>query len=112
MVERFRLAIEQAMGKALAAQLKARKELQKKLNKGFTKKPRSADQKESKTRAENQKEVSKAGIESKMFEGYKMEEVKAKDETTYLTSSGVQWFTSLFVILLIGLFIYGVKRVK
>ncbi len=102
MAERFRLAIEQAMGKALAEQLKARRELQKELNKGFTQKPR----------AEDQKEVPKTGIELKMVKGYKMEEVKEKDETTELTSSGVQWFASLFVILLIGLFIYGVKRVK
>ena len=102
MVERFRLAIEQAMGKALDEQLKARRELQKELKEGFVKKPRAADQ----------KEVSRAGIESKMVKGYKMEEVKAMDETTELTSSGVQWFASLFVILLIGLFIYGVKRVK
>ena len=106
MVERFKLAIEQAMGKALAEQVEARKELQKKLNEGFTKEPQQAD----KQKAENKEKALKEGLESKMIEGYKMEEIKAKDETTELTSSGVQWFASLFVILIIGLFMYGVKR--
>jgi cobaltochelatase CobN len=106
MVERFKLAIEQAMGKALAEQVEARKELHNKLNEGFTKELQQAD----KQKAENKEKTLKEGLESKMIEGYKMEEIKAKDETTELTSSGVQWFASLFVILIIGLFMYGVKR--
>ncbi|MBW1706034.1 MAG: cobaltochelatase subunit CobN [Deltaproteobacteria bacterium] len=108
MVERFKLAIEQAMGKALAEQVKARKELQKKLTEGFTGKKLSGEQK--KSSPSSKKEISKEGMEPEMVEGYKMEEVKAKDETTDLTSSGVQWFASLFVLLIIGLFVYGVKR--
>jgi cobaltochelatase CobN len=110
MVEKFRLAVEQAMGRALAEQVTARKELQKKLNEGFTKKPKTEDQKMSETLAKNQKKASKKGTKSKIVEGYKTEEIKAKDEATELTSSGVQWFASLFVILVIGLFVYGVKR--
>ena len=39
-----------------------------------------------------------------------MEEVEAVDETTDVTSSGVQWFASLFVVLIIGLFVLGVKK--
>lgn len=110
MVEKFKLAIEQAMGKALAEQIKARKNLQKRLNEGFTKKPQSEDQNVSKANPDQQKQISKEGTESKMVNGFKMEEVKAKDETTDISSSGIQWFASLFVLLIIGLAIYGAKR--
>ena len=41
-----------------------------------------------------------------------MEEVEADDETTDVTSSGVQWFASFFVILIIGLFVFGIKKQK
>ena len=112
MVEKFKIAIEQAMGNVLAEQVKARKDLQKKLNEGFTKKPQSSDKKVSRANPDQQKEVSKEGTESKMVKGYKMEEIKAKDETTDISSSGVQWFASLFVVLIIGLAVYGAKRNK
>jgi len=39
-----------------------------------------------------------------------MEEVKPKDETTDLTSSGVQWFASFFIVFIIGLFVFGARR--
>ncbi|MCD6264724.1 MAG: cobaltochelatase subunit CobN, partial [Deltaproteobacteria bacterium] len=110
MVEKFKIAIEQAMGKALAEQIKSRKKLQKKLNEGFTKKLQLADKNVSKADPDQQKQISKEGTELEMVEGFKMEEVKAKDETTDISSSGVQWFASLFVILIIGLAIYGAKR--
>ncbi|OEU48245.1 MAG: hypothetical protein BA871_15315 [Desulfuromonadales bacterium C00003096] len=112
MVERFKLAIEQAMGKELAEQVKARKKLQKKLNEGFTKRLQSSDQKTPKASAEHQKNTSKAGTESERVEGYKMEEVKAKDDTTDLPSSGAQWLASLFVILILGLVVFGVKKYR
>ena len=107
MVERFKLAIEQAMGKRLAEQVNARKELQKKLNEGFTKKLQSSDQKAPKASTEDHKDTSKAGMESQIVEGYKMEEVKAKDDTTDLPSSGAQWLASLFVIVILGLVVFG-----
>ena len=110
MVEKFKMAIEQAMGKILAEQVKARKDLQKKLNEGFTKRPQSVDKKVSRANPDQQKEISKKGAESKIVKGYKMEEIKAKDETTDISSSGVQWFASLFVIMIIGLAVYGAKR--
>ncbi|MBW1958072.1 MAG: hypothetical protein JRI63_06000 [Deltaproteobacteria bacterium] len=39
-----------------------------------------------------------------------MEELKSKDETTDLSSSGVEWFASLFIIFIIGLFAFGAGR--
>jgi len=65
-----------------------------------------------KSKKEIQKDDTQKGSESKSVEGYKMEEVKAGEETTDLASSGVQWFASLFIILIIGLFVYGVKSRK
>jgi cobaltochelatase CobN len=47
-----------------------------------------------------------------MVEGYKMEEIKTKDESTDISSSGVQWFASLFVIFIIGLAVYGAKKYR
>jgi len=41
---------------------------------------------------------------------YKMEEAHKKDKTTEVSSSGVQWYLSLFLLLIVGLFFYGVQR--
>ena len=86
MVEKFKKAIEQAIGKALAEQVKERKDLQKKLNEGFDKRPRP------------------------IVEGYKMEEIRAHAETKGIFLPGIQWLAPLFVVLIIGLALYGAKR--
>ncbi len=109
MVEQFRIAVEQAMGKALDEKVKDRRKLQKKLQEGFNKKPRSGDQKSSRAEKDS-KQVSKGGSESKVVEGLKMEETKAKDDTTDISSSGIQWFAALFILVIIGLAVYGAKR--
>lgn len=108
MVGQFRIAVEQAMGKALDETVKHRRKLQATLQGGFTKKPQSTDQNTSKAE-QDQKRMSEEGTQSKMVEGVKMEEVKAKDETTDISSSEIQWFASLFVLLIIGLAVYGAK---
>ena len=41
-----------------------------------------------------------------------MEEVKKNEETTDLSSSGVQWFASLFIVLIMGLAVIGARRNK
>ncbi len=92
--------------------MKAGKDLQKKLNEGFSKRPQSSDKKVSRANPDQRKEVSKKGAGANVVKGYKMEEIKAKDETTDISSSGVQWFASLFVVLIIGLAVYGAKRNK
>jgi len=82
MVEKFQQAIEQALRKALAEQVKERLDLQKKLNKAW-----------------------------ETIEGYKMEEMRPKTETEAGRSpAAIEWLASLFVILIIGLAIYGAKR--
>ena len=109
MVEKFKLAIEQAMGKALAQQVANRKKLQKRLNEGFRKNPLEPVGKISKTGLKQDADP-RPGAKTKAVEGYKMEELKSKDETTELSSSGVEWFASLFIIVIIGLFAFGAGR--
>jgi cobaltochelatase CobN len=109
MVEQFRIAVEQAMEKALDEAVKERRKVQAELQEGFTKKPQSDEQKAAKVDPDR-KQRSKEGTESKMVEGLKMEEMKTKDETTDISSSGLQWFAALFVLVIIGLAVYGAKR--
>jgi cobaltochelatase CobN len=109
MVEKFKLAIEQAMGKTLAQQVANRKNLQKRLNQGFRKNPPEPVSKISKT-VRQQEANQTPGKKTSSVEGYKMEELKSKDQTTELSSSGVEWFASLFIIFIIGLFAFGAGR--
>jgi cobaltochelatase CobN len=109
MIEKFKIAVEQAMGKKLADQLEARKELQKQLVGGFSEKPEPVDPKMEKEQAKPE-ENAKEAIDPKNVEGYKLEQIKDReDETTDVSSSGIQWYASLFIVLLIGLFVIGVK---
>lgn len=112
MVKKFKIAIEQAMGKSLDEQVRERKALQKKLNEGFNKKPQTSDPKASQTKAPPEPQLSKESADNKNIEGYKMEEIKKNEETTDLSSSGVQWFASLFIVLIMGLAVVGAKRTK
>jgi len=112
MVEKFKIAIEQAMQKDLAEQVQARKELQKQLTEGFNKKTRKPiNEPATESKSDQKEQVSMDKFDPKNIEGYKLEEIKDREnETTDLSSSGVQWFASLFIVLIIGLFITGVKR--
>jgi cobaltochelatase CobN len=51
-----------------------------------------------------------AGAELESVRGLKMEKVENLAEKTSLSSSGVEWFASLFVVALVFLFFLGVKR--
>jgi cobaltochelatase CobN len=112
MVEKFKIAIEQAMGKTLMEQVRERKALQKQLNEGFDKKPQNSDPLTSQTKSTRELQPSKESTDDKNIEGYKMEEVKKNEETTDLSSSGVQWFASLFIVLIMGLAVIGARRAR
>ncbi len=112
MVEKFKMAIEQAAGKPLEQQVRDRKMLQKQLNEGFKKSPQTPDAGTSQTKPVPKEQPSKAMADEKNIEGYKMEEIKKTEETTDLASSGVQWFASLFIVLIMGLAIIGARRAK
>ncbi len=98
-VEKFKLAVEKAAAKKLEDQVTERKEIIEKLSKT----------------PENRKQDSGRQNPDKMqkqqnVEGYKMEDMDTQDESTELTSSGMQWAASLFVLLIIALFFWGSKR--
>ena len=111
MVKKFKLAIEQSVGKALIQQITDRRNLQKRLREGFKERSLENSDEISKT-SSKQKAYPTPGDKIESIEGYKMEEVNSKDETTDLSSSGVQWFASVFIILIIGLFVFGARRRK
>jgi cobaltochelatase CobN len=104
MVEKFKIAVEQAMKKTLEQQVEDRKALQKELVEAFTKQRPPLE--EQKTTQAKPDEV----MDPKQIEGYKMEDMTPKEDTTELTSSGVQWYASLFVLLIMGLFIVGIRN--
>ncbi len=110
MVEKFKIAIEQAMGKTLAEQVQERKALQKQLNDGFHKNPQASDPMTNQTKATKESRPSKESVDEKSIEGYKMEEIQKNEETTDLSSSGIQWFASLLIVLIIGLAVIGARR--
>lgn len=110
LVERFRVAVEQAAGKKLTDQVDARRRLQEGLTAGFD--PALTKQVVSKSLEPVDKAAQTVTAEnrSELVNGYKMEDVRSEDDTANLASSGVQWFASLFLMAIIGLFFYGAKR--
>ncbi|MGB5159182.1 cobaltochelatase subunit CobN [Desulfobacterium sp. N47] len=104
MVEKFKLTIEKMAAKSLEEQTADRKDLLAKLNTGPGKIEKNAGQEEQKKPVDESSSKSQKDV--KQVEGYKMEDMDTKDETTDLSSSGIQWAASLFVLLLIGLFVW------
>jgi cobaltochelatase CobN len=107
LVEKFKLAVERMADKPLAQQAAERRALLEKLQDG--RRSASADAPSDKAAAASPAApASAADPESSVtVEGYKMKEMNRSDDTTELTSSGVQWAAALFVLLIIGLFAWG-----
>jgi cobaltochelatase CobN len=110
MVEKFKLAIEKMAQKSLEMQIVDRKELVVKLNDRLDKMNRNAPQEERKTSADQELSEESPKTSSEAVEGYKMEDMDVRDDTTVLSSSGIQWAASLFVLLVMGLFFWGMRR--
>ena len=47
---------------------------------------------------------------SQMVEGYKMEKIQQKDDTTQMTSSGIEWMAVIAVLAIMGLAAFGAFR--
>ncbi|MGD8835732.1 MAG: cobaltochelatase subunit CobN [Desulfobacteraceae bacterium] len=107
-VEKFKLAVEKAAAKSLDDQVVERRDLLAELNEGLGKQRKAAQQEARKNSARQDQAVGQD--ESKTVEGYKMEEINTQDETTDLSSSGIQWAASFFVLLLMGLFVWGLRQ--
>jgi len=110
LVERFQLAVEQATLQKLTDQASERVRLLRDLAGGLS---RSAERSSEQPPpdAEERQAVAEpvSGNRPQLVEGFKMEEMQPRDQKTELSSSGVQWFASVFVLILIGLFITGTR---
>lgn len=108
MVEQFKLAIEKMGKKSLEAQTEARADLLTQLESAPSQDQAAGEQA---AQAEQDTKSSKDGAtEDVPVEGYKMEDMTNQDQTSELSSSGIQWFAALFVILLMGVFYLGARR--
>ncbi len=109
LVEQFKLAIERMAKQSLTEQVKHRLQLQKRLTRGFQKTPRPIPQATQYIKGANVAQTAN-GKNTREIEGYKMVEIHRHDTKTEVSSSGVQWYLSLFILLMVGLFFYGVYR--
>ncbi|PXF55652.1 MAG: hypothetical protein C4B58_14730 [Deltaproteobacteria bacterium] len=106
-VEEFKIAIEKAAGKDLAKQVETREQLLSKLQIDYA--LNEKEPAESQTQKKSQQKTAKAGEKAHTVEGYKMEQVQSNEESAP-SSSGVQWFASIFIILILGMVVFGVRR--
>ena len=108
MVEKFKLAVEKAADKSLEQQTTDRLQLLDQLTVSLG----NMDQQPASEKNQDiSQQPSDANTKAEQtVEGLKMEDMNAKDETTDLTSSGIQWAASLLVLALVGLFFFGLKR--
>jgi len=107
-IEQFKLAIERMAKQSLEKQVACRIKFQKRLTEGF--KHAAAVKVKKATAGESKTAQEARGKNAREIEGYKMEEIKRKDTATKLSSSGVQWYLSFFILLIVGLFVYGVRK--
>ncbi|MGE4561190.1 MAG: cobaltochelatase subunit CobN, partial [Desulfobulbus sp.] len=122
MVEQFKLAIEQMAKKSLEQQTADRAQLIAKLNEapaGEQQKPLNEPQPEQaqpppdinqQQTPEKDAKAAEDGKKPENVQGYKMEELNTKDESTEISSSGIQWAASVFVLMVLALFIWGLRR--
>nr|WP_321467237.1 cobaltochelatase subunit CobN [uncultured Desulfobulbus sp.] len=123
MVEQFKLAIEQMAKKTLEQQTADRAQLIAKLNEvpaGEQQKQVNDQQQAQSEQAAEQPQpqpdkeakAPEEGQKAENVQGYKMEEIQTKDESTELSSSGIQWAASVFVLVILALFVWGSRRRK
>ena len=107
-VEKFKLAVEKIAAKSLDEQVNTRRDLLAGLKAGLGKINHEEQPKAAEKPA--RQEPAAAADSAESVEGYKMEALDTQDETTDLSSSGIQWAASLVVLLLTGLFFWGLRR--
>ncbi len=107
-VEQFKIAVDKAAGRRLEEQVQDRTRVQDALSAGFSQKD-AVPQPHDPARPAAQSDSPAPGPEARMVEGFKMETVPKEDDRTEVSASGVQWFASLFILLLIGLFAFGTR---
>ncbi len=107
-VEKFKLAVEKMAAQSLDEQVDTRQDLLAGLKAGLGKINQEAQPKAAEKPARQEPAAAVDSAES--VEGYKIEALDTRDETTAQSSSGIQWAASLVVLLLTGLFFWGLRR--
>ncbi len=109
-VKKFQKVLEKATGIKLQKQVKNREELQKKLSQRLKQSTATKNEEQAKVKAEkNPGQEKKVGTKSKEVKGYQMEEIDKRDKRSTLSSLSMQWLAFLFVLLIIGVFILGIR---
>lgn len=85
-----------------------RKKLQKQLTAPSEQSASPDQQSQKNTKVLEQQDKADADAETQI-EGYKMEKMTSQDESTEVTSSGVEWLAGLVVLLIIALAAYGAR---
>ncbi|VFQ46785.1 cobaltochelatase subunit CobN [Desulfoluna butyratoxydans] len=118
MVEKFTLAMEEAVGTTLENQRAKQAALHDKVLAAASTKPGTAADKSevsetdhAKQEAAEKNEVAETGSGDRKVQGYKMEKIETREETTKLSSSGVMWYAAIFLLGFIGLFAWGMGKV-
>ncbi|WP_319524927.1 cobaltochelatase subunit CobN [uncultured Desulfosarcina sp.] len=116
MAEKFKLAIEKMAKQSLEEQTAERKQLVSRLAEMDRKAPgKPSDASAAQDPAEKAAEQTTGNAVDKKaaqeeVEGYKMEDMDSQDDTSVLTSSGIQWAAMVFVMLVLGVFVWGIRR--
>jgi iron complex outermembrane receptor protein len=109
-VEQFKLAVEQAAGRKLKDQVQAHRQLQQTLQAGFNREREASRRTEAEPEARREEPGEKSpGADERVVEGYRMKEMKTAADRTEVSTSGVQWFASLFILFVIALFMVGAR---
>jgi cobaltochelatase CobN len=110
MVAKFKHAVEKAAAKSLDQQTAERQRLLAKLDATATKAAPDTAGKDSKNNTDPDRTLEKDKTEP--VEGYKMEKVDPSDGNTSLNTPAIQWAVSVLMLLLLGLFFWGLRRAQ
>ena len=116
MAARFKLAVEQMAQKTLEEQIEDRKKLLEKLAGPGLDRQHPNETKQDEARPDEMKQADSSPSETaepegkETIEGYKMEKIEQPDDTTQMTSSGIEWMAVIGVLFIIVLFTLGVRK--
>ena len=101
LVEQFKIAIEKMAQSSLDQQLEQRRQLQRKLQAGFEAR-KTTQANEQQAQQQKTQAAKSEGREEQQVTGYKMDKVSREDETTELSSSGIQWLAAFSVMVVLA----------
>ncbi len=101
-VEKFKIAVEQSAGRSLDEQVAERQNLQRRLS--------SPAQEQAADMSEDVQQGGGVAQDLTEVEGYTMVRIDNRDDTTEVTSSGIQWMAGLVVLAIICLAAWGMHR--